>query len=206
MVLHFDRYVGIAARDYGWLVYGLLFAILFFEIGVLPLFFLPGDPLLFICGSFCATGALSLWATIPALFFGTVLGSLLNFTLARALGHQLVARKPRWLDPTALARTHTFYERHGGLTFLLSPYIAVVRTFAPFVAGLSDMRPTHFTSAVIAGATVWVLSLVLAGYFVGDVPLIRDNMNVIVLAGIAIGTGSLIIGVIARAIRRGRGN
>lgn len=202
IVFHFDRHGGSLAQEYGWLVYGLLFAVIFLEIGVLPLFFLPGDPLLFICGALCASGEISLWGTLPALFFAAVAGSLLNFHLARGLGHRLLAKPPRWLDPAALEKAHRFYERHGGLTFLLSPYVAVVRTFAPFVAGVSDMTPRRFTVVMISGAALWVLSLVLAGYFLGNIPLVRENMSLIILTGIGLGLGSLICGSLVRYLRR----
>jgi len=129
--LHFDQHVGSAAAQYGAAIYAMLFAIIFCEIAFIPLFFLPGDPLLFICGAFCATGAISIWIVMPVLFVATVAGSVVSYRVGRAIGSTVFTRDYRWLDKAALQRTHAFYEEHGGLTFLLSPYIAVVRTFAP---------------------------------------------------------------------------
>src|SRR5262249_49153522 len=138
-VLHFDRHLGSAIAQHGTAVYAILFAILFVEIGIVPMFFLPGDPLVFLCGAFCATGARGGLIVAPALFAATGAGRALGYATGRALGERVFPRDYRWLDKAALARTRAFYERHGGITFLLSPWIAVVRTFAPFVAGVAQM-------------------------------------------------------------------
>jgi membrane-associated protein len=193
LALHFDQHLGSAIAEYGVAVYALLFAIVFCEIAFLPLFFLPGDPLIFICGAFCATGAISLWIVMPLLFVATVAGSAVNFRIGRAVGQKVFTHDYRWLDKAALQRTHRFYEEHGGITFLLSPFIAVVRTFAPFVGGVSAMNYSRFLLFMTAGAAVWIVTLVPAGYFFGNVPLVRDHMSGIVLLGIGLGVGSLLV-------------
>jgi membrane-associated protein len=193
-VLHFDRHLGSAIAQHGTAVYVILFTIIFVEIGIVPLFFLPGDSLLFISGAFCASGALSIWIVGPVLFAATALGSALCHWSGRAVGHRVFTRDYRWLDKAALLRTHAFYEKHGGLTFLLSPFIAVIRTFAPFVAGVAAMTFARFLAAVVAGAAIWVVTLVIGGYYFGNVPIIHDHMNAIVLFGVGIGVGSLAIG------------
>lgn len=165
---------------------------MFCEIAFLPLFFLPGDPLIFICGAFCATGAISLWIVMPLLFVATVAGSAVNFRIGRAIGQKVFTQDYRWLDQAALQRTHRFYEEHGGITFLLSPFIAVVRTFAPFVGGVSAMTCSRFLLFMTAGAAMWIVTLVPAGYFFGNVPVVRDHMSGIVLLGIGLGVGSLL--------------
>ena len=201
VVLHFDQHLGTAIAQHGTLVYAILFAIIFVEIGVVPMFFLPGDPLLFLCGAFCATGAISIWIVAPVLFAATVAGSALSYACGRALGTRVFTRDYRWLDKAALARTHGFYENHGGLTFLLSPFIAVVRTFAPFVGGVAQMTFARFMTAVVAGAAIWVATLVVGGYFFGNVPVIRDHMSEIVLLGVGVGVGSLVVSGLYRYAR-----
>lgn len=201
LLLHFDQHLGPAIAEYGTLVYGILFAIVFCEIGLLPLFFLPGDPLLFICGAFCASGALELWVLLPVLLIAAVAGSLLNYAIGKAIGARMLTGGYRWINRDALRRTHDFYQRHGSLTLLLSPFVAVVRTFAPFVAGVSAMSATRFALAASAGATVWVVSLLVGGYLFGNVPLVRDHMSAIVLLGLVLGLGSLVVASAWRAVR-----
>ncbi len=193
LILHFDRYLGAVSAQYGYLVYALMFAIVFLEMGVIPLFFLPGDPLLFIGGAFCATGAMNVWLLMTLLFAAAVSGSTLNYSIGKALGHRVFARDYRWLNRAALLRTHKFYENHGGVTFIMSPFIAVVRTFAPFIAGVAEMTFAKFMFFNVAGAAIWVVSLVAGGYFFGNIPFIRQHLNAIVLMGIGAGVGSLMV-------------
>jgi membrane-associated protein len=198
IVLHFDQNLGSAIAQHGTAVYAFLFAIIFVEIGIVPMFFLPGDPLLFLCGAFCATGAISIWIVVPVLFAATVAGSVSSYLCGRAVGQRVFNHDYRWLDKAALLRTRVFYENHGGLTFLLSPFIAVVRTFAPFVGGVAQMSAVRFLTAVVAGAAIWVVTLVVGGYFFGNVPIIRDHMSAIVLSGVGIGVGSLAVSGVYR--------
>lgn len=204
IALHFDRNLGGLIARYGTAVYAMLFAIVFVEIGFLPLFFLPGDPLIFICGAFAATHALNVWLVILVLFTATVAGSIVNFLIGRAIGEKVYTAEYRWLDRHALQKAHAFYEARGGLTFLLSPYIAVVRTFAPFVAGVSRMTFTRFTAFVVAGAALWIVSLVAAGYLFGNVPVVRDHMSSIVLLGVGLGVGSLLVSGLWRFVNKRR--
>jgi membrane-associated protein len=198
VVLHFDAHLGSAIAEHGTAIYAILFTIIFVEIGLVPLFFLPGDPLLFLCGAFCATGAISIWIVAPVLVAATVAGSVLSYWSGRAVGQRVFTQDCRWLDKAALLRTHAFYEDHGTLTFLLSPFIAVVRTFAPFVGGVAAMTFVRFLSAVVAGAAIWVMTLVGGGYYFGNVPVIRDHMSSIVLFGVGIGVGSLVVSTLYR--------
>src|SRR3954464_10027120 len=126
MLLHLDQQLDIAIAHLGPAVYLMLFAVVFCEIAFIPLFFLPGDPLLFICGALCATGVLKIWIVMPLLFTACVAASLVSYRIGRAVGQKLSRSNYRWLDRTALERTHALYERHGALTFVLSPFIAVV--------------------------------------------------------------------------------
>ena len=188
-ILHLDQYLHIVIMQYGSLVYALLFAIVFCETALLVLFFLPGDPLLFISGALCATGAMNIWILMLLLFTAAVIGSIVNYWLGNAIGQKVFVRDYKWLNREALEKTHAFYEKHGGITFLLSPFIAVVRTFAPFVAGVSAMTFRKFQLFVIAGVALWVITLVSSGYFFGNIPVIRDHLNSIVLLGVGLGVG-----------------
>lgn len=201
LILHFDQHLEHISTHYGFLVYLILFLIVLSEIGILPLFFLPGDPLLFICGAYCETGIISLWLVIPVIFIAATLGSLLNYAVGRKIGQQVFEKHYRWLDKDALNKTHAFYERHGGITFLLSPFIAVVRTFAPFVAGVSQMTFKRFVFFSTSGVAIWAFSLVVAGYFFGNIPLIRHHLSTIVLLGIGLGVGSLLVSSAWKALK-----
>jgi membrane-associated protein len=205
VALHFDQHLGALIAQYGAAVYAMLFSIIFVEIAFLPLFFLPGDPLVFICGAFAATGALSVWLVAPVLFAATVAGSIVNYGIGRAIGEKVYTSRSRWIDRNALLKAHAFYEARGGLTFLASPFIAVVRTFAPFVGGVSRMTFARFVAFVVAGAALWVVSLVAAGYLFGNVPLVRDHMSSIVLLGVGLGVGSLLVSALWRFVMRRRG-
>lgn len=205
MIVHFDRYLGTVTAQYGAMIYALMFAIVFCEMAFVPLFFLPGDPLLFIGGTFCATGGMNAGILIAALFCAAVCGSTVNYWIGNAIGKQVLTRNDKWLNQDALHKTHAFYEIHGGTTFILSPFIAVVRTFAPFIAGVSRMTFSKFQMFNIAGAAIWVVSLVAGGYFFGNIPLIRNHLNTIVLGGIGAGVGALVIGGMWKFFRKRNG-
>jgi len=153
---------------------------------VLP--FLPGDSLLFIGGAFCAAGQMNLPSLIALLLVAAIGGNTLIYLVGRAIGPKVfnthVRCLERFLDRAALQKTQDFYERHGGKTIVLARFIPVVRTFAPFVAGVSEMRMGRFQLFNVTGAALWVLLLVLAGYFFGNIPFIRQYLNLIVLVGV----------------------
>jgi membrane-associated protein len=193
VALHIDRHLGALVAQFGTSVYAMLFLVIFAEIGFLPLFFLPGDPLIFICGGLAATGALNAWLVMLTLFTATVAGSIVGYGIGRAVGERAYTANYRWLNQQALRKAHTFNEARGSLTFLLSPMLAVVRTFAPFVAGVSQMTFVRFVSFVCTGAALWIGALVTAGYLFGNMPLVRDHMSSIVLLGVLVGGGSLLV-------------
>ena len=201
IVFHFDRHLGIFVAQHGNAVYAMLFAIIFCEIGLLPLFFLPGDRVIFVCGAYSAPGALAWQVVVPLLCVAAFGGSLLSYGVGSRLRRTLDARHPRWLNQDALHRSQRFYQRYGATAFLFSPYIAVVRTFCPFVAGIAAMDFARFSGVAALGAIVWIGGLVTAGYWFGNLPLIRDNMNAIVLSGVALGVGALLLGALWRRLR-----
>jgi membrane-associated protein len=126
---------------------------------------------------------------------------MLNYWIGRAVGQKVYSRNYRWLDRDALQKSHEFYEKYGGITFIISPFIAVVRTFAPFVGGVANMTFVKFLASMISGAAVWVISLVVGGYFFGNIPVIRDHVGAIVLIGLGLGLGSLAISAMVRAYK-----
>lgn len=184
MILHVDKYLGPFIAEYGTLVYVVLFAIIFCETGLVILPFLPGDSLLFIAGAYCATDAMNIWLLMGLLLVAAISGNTVNYWIGRAIGHKVFTHDYRWLDKDALRKTHAFYENHGGKTIVLARFVPVVRTFAPFVAGVSEMTFAKFQFFNIVGALAWVVGLVVAGYFFGNIPIIRNHLNTIVLIGV----------------------
>ena len=184
MIVHVDKTLGTLIEQYGTLVYAVLFAIVFCETGLVVLFFFPGDTLLFIAGAFCATGQMDLALLIFLLITAAVTGNTLNYWIGGAIGHKVFTHDYKWINQDALKRTHDFFEKHGGKTIILARFVPVVRTFAPFVAGVSDMTHTRFQLYNITGAVLWVVGLVTAGYFFGNIPVVRDHLTAIVLVGV----------------------
>ena len=189
LVLHFDKFLDKFIHLYGMWVYAVLFLIVFCETGLVILPFLPGDSLLFIGGAFAATHEMNVGVLIVLLVVAAVGGNTVNYLIGRALGPAVFNTRirglERFLDRAALQKTHDFYTRHGGKTIVLARFVPVVRTFAPFVAGISQMSMRRFQFFNVAGALMWVLLLVLLGYFFGNIPFIRQYLNVIVLVGAA---------------------
>lgn len=205
LVLHIDKFLDVFAREYGSWVYVVLFLIVFFETGLVIFPFLPGDSLLFIGGAFSATGLLDPFLLCALVVLAAVLGNSVNYAIGRRVGagiYQNNGRFIRFIDRQALQKTHDFYERHGGKTIVLARFIPVIRTFAPFVAGVSKMSVVRFQLFNIASALLWVLSLVWCGYFFGNVPLIKQHLNTIVLIGAAAAVVPVIIGACWRLLRQ----
>ena len=202
MILHVDKTLGMLLNQYGVYVYAVLFAIVFCETGLVVLFFFPGDTLLFIAGAFCATGEMSYPLLMALLIVAAVTGNTLNYHIGEAIGQRMFTHDYRWINKDALKRTHDFFEKHGGKTIILARFVPVVRTFAPFVAGVSDMTHTRFQMFNITGAVLWVAGLVTAGYFFGNIPVIRDHLTAIVLIGVGAAIVPLALGGIYKFGRR----
>jgi membrane-associated protein len=184
LFLHIDRHLDVVISQYGVWAYGLLFAIVFAETGLVVAPFLPGDSLLFIAGAYCATEHFNLWTLCVGLLIAAVVGNTVNYLIGRWIGKKVFSSQSRWIDQAALLKTHAFYEKHGGKTIILARFLPIIRTFAPFIAGVSEMNFSRFQFFNITGAALWVFGLVVAGYFFGNIPIIRQNLNVIVLVGI----------------------
>ncbi len=202
LILHVDKSLGNLLAVYGPLVYAVLFVIVFAETGLVVFPFLPGDSLLFIAGAFCANGLMSAPVLVTLLVVAAVTGNTVNYLVGRAIGTRVFTRNYRWIDRSALEKTHAFFEAHGGKTIVLARWLPVIRTFAPFVAGISAMGFGRFQMFNISGALLWVLALVVAGYFFGNIPVIRDHLNAIVLVGVAAAAGPVALAALVRLIRR----
>lgn len=202
MLLHVDKSLGDMLALYGPAVYALLFVIVFAETGLVVFPFLPGDTLLFIGGAFCASGAMNVWWLVVLLIVAAVTGNTVNYMIGKAIGNKAFTQNYRWLDRQALQKTHAFFEVHGGKTIVLARWLPVVRTFAPFVAGISQMSLTKFQFFNVSGAVLWVVALVAAGYFFGNIPLIRDHLNTIVLIGVAAAALPVLVATVWRLFKK----
>ncbi|MFM0067427.1 DedA family protein [Paraburkholderia aspalathi] len=206
LVLHIDKFLGVFIHEYGAWVYAVLFLIVFCETGLVVLPFLPGDSLLFIGGAFCATGEMNLGLLIVLLLIAAVVGNTVNYMVGRSIGPRVfnshIPFLERFLDRSALQKTHNFYEKHGGKTIVLARFIPVVRTFAPFVAGASEMTVSRFQLFNVLGALLWVLLLVFLGYFFGNIPFIRQYLNLIVLVGIGAAVVPVVLGAVWKMTRK----
>jgi membrane-associated protein len=182
-ILHVDRYLGVFVAQYGVWVYALLFAIVFVETGVVVMPFLPGDSLLFVTGALAGAGLMSYPLACAVLLLAAVLGDQCNYSIGRLIGPKVFQwPDSRWFNRKAFDRAHQFYERYGGVTVILARFMPFIRTFVPFVAGVAEMSRRKFTLFNVAGALIWVLGLVTAGYLVGNQPWVKDNLSKIIWA------------------------
>jgi membrane-associated protein len=180
LLLHFDKHLAYVLQQSGAWTYAILFGIVFCETGLVVTPFLPGDSLLFVVGAFCATGALSPWWASAVLILAAVLGDSANYAVGRYFGARLVARHSRLVSQERLERTHEFFRRYGGKTIVLARFVPMVRTFAPFVAGLGRMDYRKFFFYNVAGGVLWVGLFIAAGFFFGNLPLVKDNMSLVI--------------------------
>jgi membrane-associated protein len=184
MLIHVDKTLDLLLANYGLYVYMVLFAIVFCETGLVVLFFFPGDTLLFIAGAYCATGDMHYAILVLLLITAAVTGNTVNYWIGSRIGQRVFTHNYRWVNQEALKKTHDFFDRHGGKTIILARFVPVVRTFAPFVAGVSAMPHARFQMFNFTGAALWVIGLVTAGYFFGNIPVVRDHLTTIVLVGV----------------------
>jgi membrane-associated protein len=181
-ILHLDKHLSPIIQEYGAWTYLLLFAIVFCETGLVVTPILPGDSLLFAAGAFAANGSLSIWVLIGALIAAAILGDTANYWIGHFLGHRLLNARRRVIKPEHLAYTHEFFEKYGGKTVIIARFVPIVRTFAPFVAGLGSMSYGRFMAYNAVGGVAWVLLCTLAGYLFGNLPFVRENFSIVVLA------------------------
>lgn len=186
-ILHIDRHLQDFVIAYGPWVYGLLFLIVFVETGLVVMPFLPGDSLLFIVGALAGAGLMSYGVAVPILLAAAILGDQCNFSIGRYFGPKVFKwESSRFFNRRAFDQAHAFYERYGGVTIILARFMPFIRTFAPFVAGVADMTRGKFTLFNIIGALLWVLGICTAGYFFGNIPVVKENLEKIIWALILI--------------------
>jgi membrane-associated protein len=188
IVLHLDRHLDSWAAQLGPWLYAVLFLIIFCETGLVVTPFLPGDSLLFAVGALAATGsAIDVTLVIVLLCIAGILGDAVNYAIGRRVGPKIFAReKSRFLNKEHLLRAHRFYEKHGGKTIIIARFIPIIRTFAPFVAGIGQMSYRRFAAFNVVGAVVWVVSFTLAGFWFGNLPFVKKNFPLVIFAIIVI--------------------
>lgn len=192
---HLDVHLASLAQNYGAWVYVILFLIIFAETGLVVTPFLPGDSLLFVAGAVAAVGAMDVNKLVIVLIVAAFLGNYVNFQIGKYLGKRyFIDRESRFIKREYLEKTHAFFEKHGGKTIIISRFLPILRTYAPFVAGIGRMGNWRFTMFNAAGAVLWVTSLTYAGYLFGNIPFIKNNLTLVIVAIIVI---SLLPGVIA---------
>ena len=180
-ILHIDKHLEAFVIAYGPWVYALLFAIVFVETGVVVMPFLPGDSLLFIVGALCGIGLMSFPIACVVLIAAAILGDQCNYSIGRYFGPKVFQwEDSRFFNKKAFNQAHGFYERYGGVTVILARFMPFIRTFAPFVAGVAEMNRAKFTMFNVVGALIWVLGIGTAGYFFGNLPLVREHLEKII--------------------------
>jgi membrane-associated protein len=187
IVLHLDKHLAVLVQQYGPWIYAILFLIIFSETGFVVTPFLPGDSLLFVAGALAALGGMEIGLLLAVLAAAAVLGNMLNYQIGRFFGPKVFQwESSRFFNKAALEKTHAFYEKHGGKTLIVSRFLPLFRTFAPFVAGIGAMSYTRFAFFNLIGGVSWVGLLTLAGYWFGNRPWIQQNLTLVILAIIGI--------------------
>lgn len=195
IVLHLDKHLAVLVQQYGTWIYAILFVIIFSETGFVVTPFLPGDSLLFVAGALAALGGMNIGVLLAVLIAAAALGNMLNYQIGRFLGPKVFQwQDSRFFNRSALDKTHAFYDKHGGKTLVISRFLPLFRTFAPFVAGIGAMSYPRFTLFNLIGAVSWVGSLTLAGYFFGNLPWVQKNLSAVILGIIAVSLVPVVIG------------
>jgi membrane-associated protein len=201
LFLHLDKHLSQVISHYGVWTNLILFLIVFAETGLVVTPFLPGDSLLFAAGTFAALGALDVRLLLVLLVAAAIIGDTVNYWVGAWIGPRAFSGRVRWLRKDYLDRTHAFYEKHGGKTIIIARFIPIIRTFAPFVAGVGAMSYGKFLLYNVVGAVLWVGLFVLGGFFFGNIPVVKENFTIVILAIIAIS----VMPIVLEAVRARRG-
>jgi membrane-associated protein len=185
-ILHFNIYLSAIIAQYGAWTYGLLFFIIFMETGFVITPFLPGDSLIFAAATFAAQGAFNPWLLFILLAIAAVVGDNINYWIGHAIGAKAYTGEVKWIKKEYMQRTQAFYEKHGGMTIFMARFVPIIRTFSPFVAGVSKMPYGYFLTWDIIGGTTWVATFTLLGYFFGNIPFVQDHFELVIIAIILI--------------------
>ena len=201
LLLHLDKHLAALLTQYGTWIYVILFLIIFCETGLVVAPFLPGDSLLFVAGALWAASDMN--PHVLVLVVAAILGDTVNYAIGNYLGPKVFHwEDSRWFNRKALDRTHAFYEKHGGKTIIIARFLPFVRTFAPFVAGVGRMTYSRFLTYNVVGALVWVVSLVYAGVFFGNLPFIRNNLTAVILVIIGVSLLPLVFAFLREKLRK----
>ncbi len=207
ILLHLDQHLAWFVQQYGAWVYALLFLIVFCETGLVVTPFLPGDSLLFVAGTLAAVGGMDAVLLTGVLAVAAILGDTVNYWIGHFFGDRVFAAERPWLIKREhLERTQQFYARHGGKTIILARFVPIVRTFAPFVAGIGSMAYGRFLLYNVVGGLLWVVGLVLAGYFFGNLPAVKNNLTLVILGIVFVSVLPVVVEYLrhARATAEGR--
>ncbi len=195
IVLHLDKHLAVLVQPYGVWIYAILFAIIFSETGLVVIPFLPGDSLLFVAGALAAVGGMDISLLVVVLVLAATTGNMLNYQIGRFIGPRVFKwENSLFFNKAALQKTEAFYDKHGGKTLVISRFLPLLRTFAPFVAGVGRMAYWRFSVFNLLGALLWVVSLTLAGFFFGNLPWIKQNLSVVIIGIIAVSLLPVFIG------------
>ena len=203
IIAHIDRHLAALLQEYGVWIYALLFVIIFCETGLVVTPFLPGDSLLFVAGTLWAVSDMNVHFLVVLLVIAAILGDAVNYSVGRYLGPRAFQwEDSRFFNRRALLRTHEFYERYGGKTIVIARFVPFIRTFAPFVAGIGTMTYSKFAFYNVSGALLWVVSLTYAGYFFGNIPVIRNNLTVVIFGIIGLSLLPIVVEFYKMKLRR----
>ena len=195
IVLHLDKHLAVLVEQYGVWVYAILFLIIFSETGFVVMPFLPGDSLLFVAGGLAALGGMDIGILVATLIAAAALGNMVNYQVGRYIGPRVFQwQNSRIFNKGALLKTQAFYERHGGKTLVISRFLPLLRTFAPFVAGVGAMNYLRFLAFNFLGAVAWVVLLTLAGYFFANLPWVKANLSLVIVGIIVVSLIPVAIG------------
>ncbi len=203
IIVHLDRHLAVLLQQYGTWVYAILFLIVFCETGLVVTPFLPGDSLLFVAGTLWAVSGMDAHWLALTLIAAALCGDNVNYGIGRSIGPKVFQwEDSRFFNRSALDKTHAFYEKHGGKTIVIARFLPLVRTFVPFVAGVGRMTYSHFIAYSIFGALLWVLSLVYAGYFLGNMPVIRNNLTLVIFGIIGLSLMPIVVEFLRARLRK----
>jgi len=203
LLVHLDRHLATLLEQHGAWVYLLLFVIIFCETGLVVTPFLPGDSLLFIAGTLAAGGGIDVHLIAVLLVAAAALGNTVNYSIGRFIGPKVFHwEESRLFNRRALDRAHAFYEKHGGKTIVITRFVPILRTFAPFVAGIARMTYLSFTAYNLAGALAWVLSLLYAGYWFGNVPFVKENLTIVIVGIVVLSVTPLAFEYLRQRLKR----
>ena len=195
LILHLDKYLGVFINNYGTLTYLVLFLIILAETGLVVTPFLPGDSVIFASATFCALGMINIYILVPLLLIAAILGDTLNYSIGKFLGSKLLANS-KLIKKEYIEKTNTYYDKYGGKTLIIARFIPIIRTFAPFVAGIGTMKYKNFLTYNAVGGFVWVILVSSLGYFFGNIKIVAENFSIVIIGIIVVSILPAIVGIL----------